>query len=169
MGVWGRGSCVSPRWLGTRKRRRSSGEGWKIGRREDEEKWGKEGEEGDEGGKEEEGEGEMMMMMRRRRRRRKRGRGGKAEEEACLLGSQYPPLDHVTRSCSRHHLLKVYHLPEAPQADCQAFNTQAFGRHSRVDSKGFIYRRAGRGGTNISSGLHRGLPSQGMNTETHNG
>lgn len=33
------------------------GRGWKIGRREDEEKWGKEGEEGDEGGKEEEGEG----------------------------------------------------------------------------------------------------------------
>lgn len=32
------------------------GRGWKIGRREDEEKWGKEGEEGDEDGKEEEGE-----------------------------------------------------------------------------------------------------------------
>lgn len=66
-------------------------------------------------------------MMMRRRRRRGRGRGGTGRREGMLLGSQYPPLDHVTRSCSRHHLLKVYHLPEAPQANCQAFNTQALG------------------------------------------
>jgi hypothetical protein len=62
----------------------------------------------------------------------------------------------------------VYHLPEAPWTNCQAVNTQAFGRHSRVDSKGFIYRSERRGGTNISPGSHVVFSSQGMNTETYN-
>lgn len=84
----------------------------------------------------------MKMEKRRKGKKRENARWG---FEASL-------------SCSRPHLLKVYRLPVAPQATSQAFNTQAFGKHSRVDSKRFVYRGEHKGGTNISSGLNVRFP-----------
>lgn len=79
------------------------------------------------------------MGRRSRRKEMKMGkrRKGKRRGHACW-GPNI--LSEASLSCSRPYLLKVYPLPVAPQANSQAFNTQAFGKHSRVDSKGFVYR-----------------------------